>query len=133
MRGNLKQWIQFGIVGLLNTGIDLGTFTLLIAGGFPAIPAQIISYSCGVLNSYVLNSRWTFREESGRKQQEIPRFILINLAALAVSSLLLKLMYGRSGISLILCKLAATAASLLINYAGSRYFVFTRQIKREKE
>lgn len=128
MKIKYTRLMKFGLVGLLNTGIDLGVFTLLIMGGMSVISAQIISYSCGVLNSYIMNSQWTFREERARKNRHAPlRFIIVNLAALAVSSVLLKVLYASS-----LCKLTATAVSILVNYAGSRYFVFGTQMKKNR-
>ncbi|MNU67743.1 GtrA-like protein [compost metagenome] len=134
MNSKITRLIQFGLVGLINTGIDLGVFTLLIMGNIPVIPAQIVSYGCGVLNSYILNSRWTFREERTQKRKnELLRFILVNLAALTISSLLLKVLYASTGTNLTLCKLAATAVSILVNYAGSRYLVFGQQTRDKEE
>jgi putative flippase GtrA len=95
----------------------------------------MISYSCGVLNSYLLNRSWTFRRGSNRKGKEIIRYIIVNLAALAVSSALLEWLYGPggSGLSLPVCKLIATCASMVINYAGSRYWVFGSPAKTRSE
>lgn len=134
MNSRMTRLIQFGLVGLLNTGIDLGVFTLLIWVSTPVIPAQIVSYGCGVLNSYILNSRWTFGAVRAQKRKhELLRFILVNLAALTLSSLLLKALYASTGMNLTLCKLAATAASILVNYAGSRYLVFGQQTRDIEE
>jgi putative flippase GtrA len=129
MNDRLVMLLRFGFVGGLNTGVDLAIFALLTTQGISALPAQVIAYSCGVLNSYVWNKNWTFRSARKRDNRTIIRFLLINLIALTAATALLKGLYGGSGLSLLVCKLIATAASLIINYAGSRYWVFGSQEK----
>ena len=54
------QFIKFGLVGVLNTLVDFLVYQLLVYLGLHYAPAQCISYTCGLLNSYFFNSRWTF-------------------------------------------------------------------------
>ncbi|MBP2002505.1 putative flippase GtrA [Paenibacillus shirakamiensis] len=132
MNKRLAQLFKFGFVGALNTIIDLCIFTLLSWGGVGAILAQIISYSCGVLNSYALNNNWTFREQKEQHAgAKLARFIIINLVALAVSSLIIHLLYDRATWGLTASKLTATAASMIVNYIGSRFWVF-RSIPKDR-
>ncbi|QHW35199.1 GtrA family protein [Paenibacillus rhizovicinus] len=115
--------MKFGAVGLLNTGADLLVFTMLTAAGSNVVTAQIIAYACGMLNSYLLNRSWTFRSNASRSR-EMPRFILLNLVVLACVTWLLELLHSGAGMSLLTSKLAATGAGMLVNYAGSRFWVF---------
>jgi putative flippase GtrA len=125
MSNRLVQLCKFGLVGALNTAVDFLVFTLLTAAaGMGYMASQFISYSCGVLNSYLLNRSWTFRGASKPSGREIFRFIAVNLAALATASVILNWLYGLSSLPLVVCKLVATVASVAINYAGSRYWVF---------
>ncbi len=57
------KFIKFNIVGVMNTALDLGIFALLTWIGVGEGLAKTVSYSCGVLNSYFWNSRWTFKQE----------------------------------------------------------------------
>lgn len=116
--------IKFGLVGVLNTVVDLAVFMLLTAIGAAYLPAQIVSYGCGVLNSYIFNKKWTFRSGGAKDAGEISRFLLVNLGSLAVASVLLEWLYGIAELPLFVSKLIATLAGVLINYAGSRYWVF---------
>lgn len=129
----MTRLLKFGIVGLFNTGIDLLLFALLTSVGMPLLPAQWISYSGGTLNSYVWNRSWTFQSKSKRNGREIIRFIIVNLAALAVSSFMLEALHETMHMQLAVSKLMATAASILINYAGSRYWVFGSHSETESE
>ena len=56
------QFIKFAIVGVLNTLVDFAVFQAfnLLLGWVYA--AQVLGYTAGMINSYVWNSGWTFRE-----------------------------------------------------------------------
>lgn len=61
----LLQFIKFGIVGVVNTGVDWVVFYVLInnfLGDFHAI-AKAISFTVAMLNSYLWNTVWTFKKE----------------------------------------------------------------------
>ena len=60
------QIVKFAIVGVLNTLVDFAVFqTLNLLLGWVYV-AQVIGYSCGIINSYLWNSNWTFREQRTR-------------------------------------------------------------------
>ncbi|MGG2094000.1 GtrA family protein [Bacillus sp. S13(2024)] len=125
MNKGLIQILKFLAVGVLNTGIDIMIFTLLVMGETPFLLAQWISYSCGVASSYLLNRQWTFQQK-GRKQvaKEPLKFICVNLLSLVVVSLILSSMHDTLEQSLAVSKVTATLIGSLINFIGSRYWVF---------
>ncbi|MDK8190882.1 GtrA family protein [Paenibacillus sp. UMB7766-LJ446] len=125
MTNRLVTLFKFGIVGVLNTAVDGMVFTLLAAAGTPALIAQVISYCCGVVNSYWWNGRWTF-QDAGRqgKKNEIMRFVITNLLVLALSSLILYFCNSTLGWSIVMSKILATLSGMVINYIASRYWVF---------
>lgn len=131
----LLPMIRFGIVGLVNTGVDYIIFMLLAWGGVPVIVAQIISYSCGTANSYILNSKWTFNKQlsNDTNKRQLPKFIIINLIVLGITSLLLQVLHTGTELPLALGKLIATATGMIINYIGSRYWVFGSPSRKESE
>jgi len=125
MTNRLVTIFKFGIVGVVNTAVDAMVFTLLAAAGTSALIAQVISYSCGVVNSYWWNGRWTF-QDAGRqgKKNEIIRFVITNLMVLALSSLILYICNNTLGWSVVRSKILATLSGMVINYIASRYWVF---------
>ena len=68
-------------------------YQLLTYLGMKYAIAQCISYSCGILNSYFFNSRWTFKRDSGRSEKEFIYFVAVNLVSMGLSVLLLKVCY----------------------------------------
>ncbi|MDD2899906.1 MAG: GtrA family protein [Desulfuromonadaceae bacterium] len=122
-RHPIGEFIRFAAVGVLNTGVDMTIFFLFTWLGVAYIGAQIISYSCGTANSYLLNKLWTFRS-SGLSFTEMVRFIIVNGASLGISLVCLALLHDRAGIGLGAAKVAATIAALGVNFLGNKLWVF---------
>lgn len=123
LRDSLRSFIIFGLVGIVNTGVDIGVFTLLTWWQLPWLAAQIIAYGCGVLNSFLMNRKWTFKQQ-GALTKGLLRFVLLNLVTLAVTSTCMLLLHEHLGISLWLSKGAVTLLGVVLNFAGSRLWVF---------
>lgn len=122
---SLKQLIKFGLVGALNTLVDFAVYQLLVRLGLHYALAQCVSYSCGLLNSYFFNSRWTFRKERKYTKQEFLRFLAVNLCSLGLSVLLLRLCYEVLAIqSDLIAKALVTPFVMLINFIANKLFVF---------
>ena len=124
------QFIKFGLVGCLNTLVDLIVFTLLNAIFHIYYLAKIVSYSCGVLNSYFFNTRWTFQKEHKKSAKEFILFVVINLISLGVS---LGMLYVCRNLFMIridfISNVIATVVSLIVNFIGNKLIVF----RTEKE
>lgn len=116
------EFIKFNIVGVANTLVDFAVFTLLSFFGLYFMIAQIISYSCGVVNSFVMNKYWTFAKKGMPVGSEVMRFIFVNIISLGVSLIILyplKPHFGLYG-----AKIIATLFSMLVNFAGNKLWVF---------
>lgn len=116
---------KFALVGALNTGVDFAVFVLLIYG-FGCVPwlAQTLSYGCGVANSYWLNRRWTFRLHGRIRWHEPVRFAVVNGVSFLSATAVLLILHHELGWLPWIAKVASIAASMIVNYAGSRYWVF---------
>lgn len=118
------RFLRFCIVGLANTAIDFSTFFLLNMAGLPYLIAQAAAYSTGVVNSFFLNRRWTFKMTGKAKGAEAVKFIIVNSISLLASSQLIYVFYDMYHTNLWLAKAAATAGGIAVNFAGSRLWVF---------
>jgi len=118
------QFMRFCLVGVVNTGVDFAVFTVLTNMGVLLLVAQCISYTCGVLNSFLLNRTWTFQRR-GQSSGQLIRFFALNLGTLAITYGLLVYFHNHLAWSLLVSKLVATGASLVINFGGSRLWVFS--------
>ncbi|MCE5234691.1 MAG: GtrA family protein [Clostridiaceae bacterium] len=121
------QFVKFNLVGVMNTLVDIGVFALLTAVGLNRYVAQVISYACGVLNSYLFNTLWTFKKEKRRTAKEFVLFVCVNLVSLLVS---LGMLYAAEHYlhveNALLQKLIATPVAMAVNFIGNKLFVFKK-------
>ncbi|WP_336790752.1 GtrA family protein [Paenibacillus sp. MMO-177] len=127
--GALKQFVLFNMVGLLNTLVDFIVYSILVWAGLYVLPAQVVSYSAGMANSYVLNSLITFKGTSKKEGDKTDRgramrFVLLNAVVLGVSMLLLYELTEAAGLGPLTAKLLATGVTVILNFAGSKWWVF---------
>lgn len=61
MNKNIIQFIKFGIVGLSNTAIGLGTYYLFLGIGLHYMFANVISWIISVFNAFYWNSKYVFK------------------------------------------------------------------------
>lgn len=128
----VKKMVKYALVGGLNTGVDFAVFCVLVYGaGFVSIWAQVLSYGTGLINSYLLNRRWTFQVKGQRSAAELGRFFVINiLSFLTATAVLLGL--EEWGISSAWAKIASVVFALAVNYTGYRMWVFPGMEKQGK-
>lgn len=129
LNAGFVQFLKFNAVGLLNTLIDFAVFTLLHYLGMLNTPAQIISYSAGTANSFFWNKKVTFRDhnrdsQEGFDHKQLVRFIVLNLVVLGISVLLIHLLTDRIGVQVLIAKVLVTFVTVIINFFGSRKWVF---------
>ncbi|WP_110930442.1 GtrA family protein [Paenibacillus bouchesdurhonensis] len=128
------QFFKFNAVGLINTAIDFTLFTLLLFAGVGSLGAQAISYAAGTTNSYILNKKITFADKvsaQGRQNifnlRQFIRFAALNLSVLALSLTLLFVLNSVVGLPPLISKLLVTAVTVIVNFIGSRKWVFGKQ------
>ncbi|WP_135548928.1 GtrA family protein [Paenibacillus cymbidii] len=120
----VRQFVKFNLVGVANTLVDMAVYFALRWLGLFFAPAQVISYGCGMLNSYVCNRLWTFGDRKEPVRGQLWRFALLNGAMLLLS---IGLLYTFKHVLLwseVPSKIAATGFTTVINFAGSKLWVF---------
>lgn len=132
---NKKATLQFGkflVVGAINFLVDFGIFKLLtVVFGMLVVPANVISYTCGVFNSFLLNRYWTFKIKHKFLSVHFVKFVFVNLLSLGINILavwvlidLYQFIGGLFGVENLYAKMIATVFSFVINFAGNKLFVF---------
>jgi putative flippase GtrA len=122
----LREMVLFGLVGVLNTGVDIAVFAALIGlTAMPVMLANVVSYSAGALNSYFMNGRVTYRSRKVRlaSWRRVGRFALVNLACLLVS--LVALAALMMVLPPIVAKLGSVVATFAFGYVLSSLVVYT--------
>jgi len=123
----LRQALKFGLVGVLNTAIDAALYVILTryVGVFAARQtwAKAISYTAGVINSFIWNRNWTFRSRANPWRTFMP-FLVVNLVGVAINAGVmhvgLNMLFLPEALSFIL----STGVTLGWNFSVSKLLVF---------
>ena len=75
----LKRIVKFGITGVGNTLVDMAVGALLLFLGVNVYASKCVGYSAGMLNSYLINRKWTFQTKDRFFSLQMVRFIATNL------------------------------------------------------
>ncbi|MEG2119671.1 MAG: GtrA family protein [Pseudoflavonifractor sp.] len=122
---DLRKFAKFGLIGVVNTLLDLGVFYVMnkIFLLDPYL-SQIISFFVGALNSFLWNKFWTFEKRGSVTGREVLRYVVTNGGYLLLSLGLLRLLVGALSVDPFLAKLPTTAFMLLYNYLMNKFWVF---------
>ncbi|MDO4749223.1 MAG: GtrA family protein [Eubacteriales bacterium] len=119
-----KRVVTFGLVGCINTLVDFliatGVHTLLLWS--PGV-SQTVGYCCGIVCSFLLNRKYTFRDGERRLWGQLILFIAVNLFTLGLSVLSIELLTG-TGLPWIPSKILVTGLVMVCNYFGYKLIVF---------
>ena len=136
------QIVRFGVVGAINTVVDLAILNLLIyithTGQRGAMFAlfKTVAFVCAVVNSYVMNRSWTFKRVATKNPMlEGSQFLFVSVLGAVVnvgsSWYVATYMHPFSGIEAkwwpSLAALVGTAFSLAFNFIGYKFWVFAHR------
>lgn len=128
-RPGLHEFVKFGIVGTLNTGVDYGIYIgltrLTVFWGEHIVLATCVSFTVAVASSFVLNTFWTFRGGGRGWHRRVGRFFAVAVGGVIWNALIL---WGLTelGVWDLLAKAAATVLVLIWNYTFQRNWTFRR-------
>lgn len=136
----LNQLWKFATVGVINTGVDYVILLILsaitgITSGNGIIPLNIISFSVATVNSYYLNKRWSFGDQSQAQQgKKFSMFLLVSIIGVTINTAIVRVITTNvhpianidPHLWLIASKLVATGVSLVWNFVGYKIFVFKK-------
>jgi putative flippase GtrA len=132
---DVAKLARFGMVSVITTLIDFGIFNLLVIRELlPPVAATTISYTCGILASFVLNKWFTFRGGRDNLAHEFGLFVGINVIGLALNNgavALAEHVAGGGTLLLNLAKLGAGALTWVMKFLTFKHWVFpVRELQR---
>ena len=132
-RAELGRFIRFGAVGVSGTLLDFAVLTILKHFfGWATLPANLVSYSCGINNNYGFTRLWVYPEARGRQNfVQLMQFVLISMIGLGLNNLLVlglekpvgNLLHNPA-MGYLPAKLIATLLVLLWNFFANRFWTF---------
>ncbi|WP_419174468.1 GtrA family protein [Desulfosediminicola sp.] len=125
------QLVRFAFIGALNTIIHYLIFILLFrALGFAMITASVIGYFSGMINSFILNRRWTFQLSGPGYGSEFIKFAAVNIVSLGINILFLQMLVSFFDILPEISQVMAIIVALSVNFSGNKYWTFQHKSPR---
>lgn len=132
------QFAQFGMIGLINAGVDIGSLNLFMLlwptdNNHTLVLFNTISYTLAIINSYIWNSKLTFKQQANFNIREFVYFLIQAAVSLFINNAVFIL-----GISVIshfampewlirnIAKGCAMISSSTASFFFMKYFVFRK-------
>jgi putative flippase GtrA len=132
----LTQFIKFGIVGLSNTAISYGTYSLLVYFGVYYIVASVIAFIVSVINSFYWNNKLVFASDDNLKKTLLKKFIKTILAysstGLVLQNVLLLMLVELFNFSEYLAPLIILIITVPLNFILNKYWAF-KEVENEED
>lgn len=143
----IYQVIRFGVVGFLNTGIDVLVLNILLRI-FPTHNTNLlliynsIAFTLGAVNSFYFNKYWTFKKRESAISGEAVRFLIVSLLGIIcndsliwIAAKMLHPLIMNSFLWANMSKAIAVIGTALVSYFGMRLWVFAgiAEMSQEKK
>ena len=119
-----SSFFGFALVGAINTGFSFIIYILLLRLDLYYILASILAYIAGIAVSYLLNTKFVFKEEKTIKN--LSKFVSVYLTALVINTGLLYALVNLIGFNPVLGHIGVTCLVLFYNYVLQKLWTFKK-------
>lgn len=119
-----SSFFCFALVGAINTGFSFIIYILLLRLDLYYILASILAYIAGIAVSYLLNTKFVFKEEKTIKN--LSKFVSVYLTALVINTGLLYALVNLIGFNPVLGQIGVTCLVLFYNYVLQKLWTFKK-------
>lgn len=130
--------VRFITVGVINTLVDFSILlSLSLLLNFPVFLANVVSTSCALAVSYLLNKKAVFDSDAKHTVRQVVLFVIVTLTGLwvlqtltilGVSALITSYVSGiDTALAVVIGKVIATVVSLTWNYVWYSRVVFKKE------
>jgi putative flippase GtrA len=121
------QLLRFGLVGASGYAVNLAVFALAVHGaGLGYQVAATLAFLVAVSNNFLWNRHWTFKAGDGRAHHQAARFLLVSVAAFAVSLGILTLLVELAGVAEVPAQAIAIVAVTPVSFLANKLWSFSR-------
>ncbi|MBU7038226.1 MAG: GtrA family protein [Theionarchaea archaeon] len=122
----LIQFVKFCLVGSTGALINLGLLYLLTEFCHMwYILSAAVGFTVAVLNNFVWNRSWTFKNKSPRIPRQLLLFFIINVISLCINLSVLYMLTEYAGMWYMKAQIVAILVAVSNNFLGNRRFTFS--------
>lgn len=119
---------KFVLVGSLNFAVDFLIFMFLTrVMNADEVLAKAISYPIAVVNSFIFNTRYTFKVKMKFWSVGFLKFMIVNILSYGISLLCIFILTKSYSMVDYLASIIATVFSFVVNFAGNKLLVFNNK------
>lgn len=125
MRYLIRQFMKFGVVGIIAFVIDYGLMVALTElAGVEYLVSATISFIVSVVFNYFASMRYVFTHKEGlSRRREFVIFVVLSAIGLGINDGLMWVGTSLFGISYLITKVVATAIVMVFNFVTRKKFL----------
>ena len=125
----IDQFIKFAVTGGLGTVTNVAIFFLLVDKLYlPEIPVSIICFLIAVTQNYIINQKWSFRQNIDENKLSLKRwtgFVTGSLFGLAINIVVMKLVITFFELPYkFIAQLVGISVGMIVNFFISKNLIF---------
>lgn len=122
---DIVQFIKFGIVGLSNTVIGLGSYYLFLYLGCHYMIANILSWILSVFNAFYWNSKYVFKTTNTWLKALLKTYVSYGISFI-IGAILLYILVEIVNISDIIAPVLVLLITIPLNFILNKLWTFNR-------
>ena len=122
---NFKPFFRYSVVGVVGTFIDLASLYFFVEYLYIAvIPASVLSFLLAVVNNFLLNKSWTFKNRSSNYRKLFIKFLIVSVIGLLLTVSSMYVLVHVIGIWYMIAKALTSLIVLTWNFLGNKFWTF---------
>ncbi len=122
---DFKQFFRYALVGASGTFLDLGSLFIFVEYvKLPLLLAATFSFILAVVNNFLLNKLWTFKDPSKNYRKLFIKFLIVSLVGLGLTLSLMHLLVNVFMIWYMISKAITSLVVLTWNFLGNKLWTF---------
>jgi len=118
------ELVKFNVVGIINTAITYGIYSLLVFLGVIDLVALCVEYPIGILISFYLNKNVTFRFRQASFHTFL-KMVSVYIPSLAINFALLWFFTTYAGLNSYLAQFISLAIVTIASFLLQKHYVFS--------
>ncbi len=120
---------KYAVVGCIGTAIDLGTLYVFVdLLHLHLLFSTAMSFVLAVINNFILNKYWTFRNMSRNIRKQFIKFLIVSVIGLLLTEICMAFFVYRLKLWYMLSKLITSGLVLMWNFIANKYWTFKDRI-----
>ena len=118
-------FIKYSVVGTSGTIVDVASlFVFIEYFALPLLLATTISFMLSVVNNFVLNKIWTFKNTSSNYRKLFIKFLIVSCGGLCITNVAMYIQVEWMDVWYIYAKLITSVIVLSWNFLANKYWTF---------